>query len=155
MKVIYIQNKVPFFILLIALIITGCEKYLTEKNPSEVTTDFLYATADGLQAAISGLYTVERNQLSESESNYFALIMGDGGTDIDFDRASEQDMARYRLDIDLTTKGSVASWWQKWYRIIERSNSIIAFGEKADIPVKPRTKQWRPQRPAQRLQRSA
>jgi starch-binding outer membrane protein, SusD/RagB family len=134
-----IRKEISIFIILLAFFFAGCEEYLKEENPSEVTTDFLYTTADGLQAAVNGLYTIERNQVSESECNYFALIMGDGGTDIDFDRASEADLARYRLDVDLTTKASVRSWWQKWYRIIERSNSIISFGEKADIPEKQKT----------------
>ncbi len=130
-----IRKEISLFIILLAFLFAGCEEYLKEENPSEVTTDFLYTTADGLQAAVNGLYTIERSQVSESECNYFALIMGDGGTDIDFDRASEQDMARYMpMPMDLTTKASVRSWWQKWYRIIERSNSIITFGEQADIP---------------------
>ncbi|MCX6325738.1 MAG: RagB/SusD family nutrient uptake outer membrane protein [Bacteroidia bacterium] len=127
-----IHKKVFIFIFLF-FIFTGCENYLTEKNPSEVTTDFLYTTANGLQAAVNGLYTLERNQISENECNNFALIMGDCGTDIDFNRASAQEVSRYRLDIDLTTQAAIRSWWQKWYSIIERSNSIIAFGEQAEI----------------------
>ena len=128
------QNKIFIFIFLL-FVLSGCEEYLTEENPSEVTTDFLYSTADGLQSAVNGLYTIERSQLGESESGHFALVMGDGGTDIDFDRATATNLARYRLDVDLTTDATVRNWWQKWYRIIERSNSIITFGEQADIPA--------------------
>jgi len=133
MKLINIRNTISFYILLLAFTLTGCEEYLTEKNPSDVTTDFLFSTSDGLKAAVSGLYNVERNQLFSGDGNSFALIMGDGGTDIDFDRAAEQDIARYRNDIDLSIKPSISTWWRKWYMIIERSNSIIAFGEEADI----------------------
>lgn len=127
-----IKNKM-FIIILLLFALSGCEEYLKEENPSEVTTDFLYSTADGLQAAVTGLYTIEREQVSSSESNYVALILGDGATDLEFNRASEQDLVRFRPEVDLTTKGVVKSWWQKWYRIIERSNSIITFGEQADI----------------------
>jgi len=133
MKVQSIQNRICLFILLSSFIISGCEDYLVEKNPSQVTTDFLYTTADGLQSAVNGLYAIERAQVSESESGNFANIIGDSGTDIDFNRASVPDISRYRLDIDLTTQGIVRSWWQKWYRIIERTNSIIAFGEASTL----------------------
>lgn len=133
MKTLLKQYKATILLILIVFANTGCENYLKEVNPSEVTTDFLYSTADGIQAAVNGLYTIERAQLEESESNYFALIAGDAGTDIDFNRASEADISRYRVDVDLTTKTAIRSWWQKWYRIIERSNSIITFGEAADI----------------------
>ncbi len=136
MKISYIQNKGFIFILLIAFVLSGCEDYLVEKNPSAVTTDFLYTTADGLQSAVNGLYTVERAQVNENESSNFANIIGDGGTDIDFNRASAPDISRYRTDIDLSTQATIRSWWQKWYRIIERSNSIIAFGEASTITDK-------------------
>jgi hypothetical protein len=136
MRLIYIKDKVYIFILLLALISSGCNGYLVEKNPSEVTTDFLYSTADGLQSAVNGLYTIERAQVSENESSNFANIMGDGGTDIDFNRAAAADISRYRTDIDLTLQAPIRSWWQKWYRIIERTNSIISFGEAAALTDK-------------------
>lgn len=136
MKTLYFKNIQLTILLTALLFIAGCENFLSEEHPSEVTTDFLYSTPEGLASAINGLYIIERNQLNESESNYFAMIIGDGGTDIDFNRASEADVTRYRLDIDLSTRASIRSWWQKWYRIIERSNSIIAFGEDSDIDEK-------------------
>ncbi len=126
------QNKI-FVIVLLLFVLSGCEEYLKEENPSEVTTDFLYTTADGLQAAVNGLYSIERDQASESESGNMAVILGDAGTDIAWDRASQQDVERLRPERDLTTYAPISSWWKKWYRIIERSNSIITFGELADI----------------------
>ena len=137
MKTNKIQNKIiSLLIVLTSFIFAGCEDFLKEEHPSEVTTEFLYTTADGLKSATNGLYTIERDQLNESESNNFAMIIGDGGTDIDFNRASEADVTRYRLDIDLSTRASIRSWWQKWYKIIERSNSIITFGEDAGLDEK-------------------
>ena len=128
------RNKLPIVILFL-FVLSGCEEYLKEENPSQVTTDFLYSTADGLQAAVNGLYTIERAQVSESEANNVAVILGDGGTDLEFMRAGATDLARFRPEVDLTTNGTIRSWWQKWYRIIERSNSIITFGEEADIEI--------------------
>ena len=136
MKVHSIQNKIYIFLLLSSVLFAGCQNYLVEKNPSSVTTDFLYTTPDGLRSAVSGLYSIERAQVNENESSNFANIIGDGGTDIDFNRAAAPDISRYRTDIDLTTQATIRSWWQKWYRIIERSNSIISFGEALTIPDK-------------------
>jgi hypothetical protein len=130
-----IRHKMLFSFIIFTIISSGCEEYLLEKNPSEVTTDFLYSTANGLQSAVNALYTIERDQVSEFMCDYFALIMGDGGTDIDFNRVSAAEVSGYRTDIDLTTHGAIRSWWQKWYKIIERANSIIAFGEQAEISI--------------------
>ena len=118
-----------------ALALNGCEDFLTEEHPSEVTTDFLYNTADGLRNAVTGLYAIERDQVDDQESTYFSLAQGDGGTDLDFIRAAvSSNLARYRTDVDLTTEAAPRSWWRKWYTIIERANSIIEYGSKADIP---------------------
>ena len=132
MKAKIIQSKI-FIFLILFFVLSGCEKYLKEENPSEVTTDFLYNTANGLQAACNGLYTIERNMASYSEANYVSLILGDAATDIAFNRVAESDMERLRPEVDLTTKGVVGTWWRMWYQIIERTNSIITFGEAADI----------------------
>lgn len=136
MKVQSIHYKAYIFILLLSFVVSGCDDYLVEKNPSQVTTDFLYTTADGLQSAVNGLYAVDRAQVNEGESSIVALILGDGGTDLDFNRAAAADISRYRTDIDLTTQTTIRSWWRKWYAIIERSNSIITFGEQATLTDK-------------------
>ena len=129
----YINPFKISFILFLAFAFSGCDSYLEENNPSEVTTDFLYTTADGLQAAVNGLYTIERAQFDDSESSPTVLIYGDGGTDLDFNRAADPTTTRYDLVANLATRATISGWWQKFYRIIERSNSIITFGEEADI----------------------
>ncbi|TFH39483.1 MAG: RagB/SusD family nutrient uptake outer membrane protein [Bacteroidia bacterium] len=129
------NNKLLTLVTLLAFNITGCSDYLEETNPSEVTTEFLYTTEAGLKNAVTGLYALERDQVDDSESTYFALIQGDGGTDIDFIRAAvSSNVARYRLDVDLAGEAAIRSWWRKWYTIIERTNSIITYGSAADIP---------------------
>ncbi len=113
---------------------TGCKKYLEETNPSQVTTDFLYSTPEGIQAAVNGLYTMERAQVDDNESNDFALVQGDLGTDIDFMRAGTYpSVARYRLDGNLPNQTVIQGWWRKWYQIIERTNSIITFGKQLSM----------------------
>lgn len=121
-----------FLIMLPALAFTSCKKYLNE-SPSQVTTDFLYKTPDGLRSAVTGLYTIERSITTPGQGSDFAEVIGDGGTDIDFDVSSNSSMAYYRTDIDLSTQGIVDSWWKMWYTIIERANSIITFGQQDDL----------------------
>jgi hypothetical protein len=132
MKTNTIKKTFVITALMLFVGVTGCNKDYLKENSTNVTTDFLYTTADGLQAAVNGLHTVERAQVAESETGNFALVQGDGGTDIDQDRGSVPDVAHYRL-VDFSTQAVMESWWKKWYRIIERCNSIITFGEKADI----------------------
>lgn len=131
------MNKNRIYFLLTLAMSTGfwgCEKFLDEENPYQVTTEFLYNTKDGLQSAVNGLYSLERAQVDDNESSDFAVVIGDCGTDIDFMRAAlNHCVARYRPDLYFPDQGVVASWWRKEYRIIERANSIITFGSEADI----------------------
>lgn len=128
-------NKIHFLILSISFLgLTGCKKYLEEVNPYQVTTDFLYNTPEGLQAAVNGLYSLERAQVDDNESNDFALIQGDLGTDIDFLRAGTYpSVSRYRLDVNLASQTVIQGWWRKWYQIIERTNSIITYGQQVSM----------------------
>jgi len=129
------NRKILFLLLTIfATALYSCKDYLDEENPSKVTTDFLYNTKDGLQSAVNGLYSLDRAQVDDNESSDFDVVLGDCGTDIDFMRAAlNQCVSRYRPDLSFPTQGVVSSWWKKEYRIIERANSIITFGEAADI----------------------
>lgn len=120
--------------LLILLSLGGCKKYLDEVNPSDVTTEFLYTTPAGLQSAVTGLYTIERGISTGSDAgNYFSEVMGDGGTDIDFNISADQEMAYYQTNIDLSTQGIVNAWWSMWYTMIERTNSIITYGRQVSM----------------------
>jgi starch-binding outer membrane protein, SusD/RagB family len=131
------NNKIIIALFLVfAVGLAGCKKFLDEQHPYKVTTDFLYTTPEGLQAAVNGLYSMERDLVDNAtnESSDFAVIQGDGGTDIDFLRAgSNPSIARYRTDVNLATQGVVKTWWRMWYKIIERTNSVITFGNQADI----------------------
>jgi starch-binding outer membrane protein, SusD/RagB family len=114
----------------------GCKDFLVEENPSEVTTAFLYHTKDGLQAAVNGIYNIDRSMVDDDESKDFSVIIGDCGTDIDFMRAAlNQAVSRYRPDLKFQDQTVVRNWWRKEYMIIERANSVITFGEAADIPA--------------------
>ena len=129
------MKKYIFVFIFLLLAATSCEDFLTEHHPSEVTTEFLYNTEDGLQAAVNALYALDRDEIYVNETHDHALILGDGGTDIDFIRVSvHTNVARYRNDISFPQQSVVASYWKKWYKIIERVNSIIVFGSQADIP---------------------
>ena len=124
------------FLILLLPTFWACEGFLEEVNPAEVTTDFLYTTKAGLENAVTGLYAIERDQVDDSESQYFSLVQGDGGTDIDFVRAAvSTNVVRYRSDVVLADEAAISSWWRKWYTIIERTNSIITYGSQADISI--------------------
>ena len=67
-------NKILWLIFSISLLgLAGCQKYLEEVHPYQVTTDFLYNTPEGLQSAVNGLYAMERAQVDDNESNDFGL----------------------------------------------------------------------------------
>jgi starch-binding outer membrane protein, SusD/RagB family len=131
--------KIKKIYILVSLIILtslwGCKDFLVEENPSEVTTEFLYNTKDGLESAVTGLYSIDRSMVDDDESKDFSVVIGDCGTDIDFMRAAlNQAVSRYRPDLKFQEQTVVRNWWRKEYMIIERANSIITYGEATDIP---------------------
>lgn len=123
-------------IILTLFLFNGCEDYLMEEHPTQVTTDFLYNTKEGLEAAVVSLYAIERAHFPQNESAVIGVILADCGTDLEFNRALFRMWSHFDPRTNLPTRVSPRAWWQMWYRVIERSNSVIIFGEATDIEEK-------------------
>ncbi|MGQ1948388.1 RagB/SusD family nutrient uptake outer membrane protein [Geofilum sp. OHC36d9] len=114
--------------------LAGCkDSLLEEEHPTEVTTDFLYTTPAGLQSAVTGLYDLHRSLINGNSSQEFASVNCDGGTDITITINGNTGHARYREIADqfISKDGAVGKYWKFWYNVIERTNSIITYGEES------------------------
>jgi len=126
--------NIVYLIGLLFLTSVGCsDNLLKEEHPTEVTTEFLYTTPEGIHAAITGLYDLHRDLVSGNSSQEFASVHCDGGTDITVTINGNDDSARYREYANefMSKDSAIKKYWRFWYQIIERTNSIITYGEQS------------------------
>lgn len=117
--------------ILLLTFVSCSESLLDEQHPTEVTSEFLYTTPDGLRSAVTGLYDLHRSLINGNSSQEFAAVNCDGGTDITITTSGNTGSSRYREIADqfMSKDGAIKNYWRFWYQIIERTNSIITYGE--------------------------
>ena len=127
------KNIICFLVILFFTLVSCNDSLLDEEHPTDVTTDFLYTTPDGLRSAITGLYDLHRSLINGNNSQEFASVNCDGGTDITITINGNTGHARYREIADqfMSKDGAIKNYWKFWYNIIERTNSIIIYGEES------------------------
>ena len=112
------------FALLLVTVLSGCRNLLELESENSVTNNYLYTSKDGLQHAIAGLYTYERDQIG-SEPILYLLQMFDFSTDLLLYR-SGTGTAAAELDTMNPDNGAIATYWTFQYALIGRANEIIA-----------------------------
>lgn len=116
--------------------IFGCKKYLDEKPITNASIDFLYNTPEGLDAAVVGLYDLNRRMYSigpnENSKTLYLMAL----SDIVIARAGFISViAKFdKTWISPTGYGAVflRIIWQTHYKVIDRANAIISSAEKME-----------------------
>jgi hypothetical protein len=131
--------KIKLFIsLIIVLFIAGCSDFLDEKNETDLNSDFVYNTPEGIGFAVVALYSKERDLAgagnSENSLPASSLLSGD---DITFTRAGEssgewQGTAWYEPSKLNSDNGDVEGFWKYNYNIIGKANEIIFYALRLD-----------------------
>lgn len=117
---------------LILVSFTSCKKFLTETPTSAFTTDFVYNTPEGLEAAVVGLYSFQRAFWENTGNNGSNPIVIDAKDDLVINRNAE--VANYGRMFCGTTPdndcgGVYSNYWRTYYRIVDRANAIIKAAE--------------------------
>ena len=127
------KNKIVI-IAFISFLIGGCSDFLTEKNETDLSTDFIYNTPEGIGFAVTALYSVDRDmgkKFGENGGNSSLPTSGlMTGDDITFTRAGDGDWAGTALydPTKLTPNNKdVEGFWEFNYKIIGRANEIIYY----------------------------
>lgn len=131
-----LNKNIIYLIGVLFLTLVSCnDDLLIEEHPTEVTTDFLYTTPEGIHAATTGLYDLHRDLIIGNSSQEFASVHCDGGTDITVTINGNTGSARYREFANeyMSKDGAIKKYWRFWYQIIERTNSIITYGEQSIV----------------------
>lgn len=123
------KNTILYIVLLLGL--SSCEKFLTEKAAASFTADFVYNTPDGLEAAVVGLYNIQRSFWENMANNGSNPIVIDAKDDLTLPRGGE--ISNYGRMIQGTTPENSyvhSDYWKLYYRIMDRANAIIESAEK-------------------------
>ena len=126
------------FLLLFSSLLTlpTCESYLEDELLSETSADYLYNTPAGLEDAVVGLYTLNRELHQDSEWNYARALTLPALSDLSFGRTGE--IALYAFRTWGRRSGDFGSrrygrWWRHHYRVIDRCNAVIQAAQRLEF----------------------
>lgn len=136
MKIIkaYLLSK-RFFAIIIALTLTtSCGKdFLEDKLLSDTSVDYLYSSAEGLETAVVGLYTLNRTIYGDNRLNGTIPLILQAKSDLGAGITGEVSLYSRLLWGaslgDYGTSEGLNAYWVYYYQIIDRANAIIRGAE--------------------------
>lgn len=121
-------------ILLGLLFITySCDDYLEEEAITDISADFVYNSAEGLETGVIGLYNFNRGLYENGRHEWFSSIMLASKTDLAIPRAGVLSLfGKYHWGINQNGYQAtplMSFYWQHYYKITDRANAIIKGAE--------------------------
>ncbi len=130
------MKKISLYIvslLSVASLSISCTDMLTVSSKTDITTDYIFESADGLSRAAVGLYALEREIFLEGSDACAGIVwMCDPCTDISVFRANNPAGGLFwHLDglAASDESGTALAWWQGLYMVIGKANEIISAAE--------------------------
>lgn len=132
----YIQYNLKKCIsmLVIALMFASCsDDFLKDELLSDTSVDFLYSTPEGLESAVVGLYTLNRQIYEDNRWNGANPLILQAKSDLSVGVTGEVSLYSRLLWGaslgDFGTEGGLNKYWIHFYKIVDRSNAIIQAAE--------------------------
>jgi hypothetical protein len=135
MKIFKTINKMKLGIFLSSLIFLtfSCEDYLEEEALTDISADFVYNTAEGLETGVIGLYNFNRQIYENGRHEWFSSIMLASRSDLALNRAGVLSLfGRYIWGVSqdgYQATPLMSTYWQHYYKIADRANAIIKGAE--------------------------
>jgi hypothetical protein len=121
--------------------LSSCEDFLNPQSKTSITYDYIASTPDGLARAVVGLYDIEREMVTNDESDLMIVRMCDYNTDIMVYRGGTA--AQYaRLESFLPSTGQVSRLWTHYYELIGKANEVIVNAENVGLDDPSVKKSW-------------
>ncbi|MCC5942417.1 MAG: RagB/SusD family nutrient uptake outer membrane protein [Balneolaceae bacterium] len=133
------NNKMIFrnSLIILVFLFTGisCDNFLVEEHPTQLTSNFVYTNAEGLELGLVGLYNRHRNFYENGEWNFTPPMILQTKSDLAFGRTGESSL------YSILTWGATASdfgttryghSWRNNYLVIDRANAIIQAAEEIE-----------------------
>lgn len=140
MKTLYnlLSWKRSVWALLVVLFFTfSCsEDFLKDELLSDNSVDFLYSSPQGLEAAVVGLYTLNRQIYEDNSLNGTVPLILQAKSDLGVGITGEVSLYSrllwgFSLG-DYGTASGINKYWVHYYKIVDRCNAIIQGAENLD-----------------------
>lgn len=131
-----LMKSIP--ILIIALMFTSScgDDFLADELLSDTSVDFLYSTPQGLESAVVGLYTLNRQIYEDNSLNGAYPLILQAKSDLGVGITGEVSLYSRLLWGaslgDFGTESGINKYWVHYYKIVDRANAIIEAAEKLD-----------------------
>ncbi|MDF1697502.1 MAG: RagB/SusD family nutrient uptake outer membrane protein [Saprospiraceae bacterium] len=132
------QNKIhinkSIWVLVFAFFFSACgDDFLKDELLSDTSVEFLYSTPEGLENAVVGLYTLNRQIYEDNSLNgSFPLIL-QAKSDLSVGITGEISLFSRLLWGaslgDFGTASGINKYWVHFYKIVDRSNAIVQAAE--------------------------
>jgi starch-binding outer membrane protein, SusD/RagB family len=116
-----------FLILVFAISISSCKKFLEEIPKDQVTNATFYVTEADIEASVDGIYNAARFEATSGLPIMFPLEqMSDDGA---YSTSTNFVAERSQLDIMTFTSANsvIAGMWSRSYTVINRANNVIKY----------------------------
>lgn len=130
------QNNIPksIWALCLVLLFASCgDDFLKDELLSDTSVDFLYSTPQGLESAVVGLYTLNRQIYEDNSLNGAYPLILQAKSDLSVGVTGEVSLYSRLLwgaSIgDFGTESGLNKYWVHFYKIVDRSNAIIEAAE--------------------------
>jgi hypothetical protein len=126
--------KCSFFLTALFLL-NSCTEYLKEEPTSGFTAEFVYNTPEGLETGVVGLYNIQRSFWESGTNNGSDPIVIDAKDDLTVPRGGEiSNYGKINSGRFPTNSGVHGTYWNLYYRILDRSNALIKAAASVDMP---------------------
>lgn len=133
----YINFKTSIIILLVGVLFSSCgDNFLKDELLSDTSVDFLYSTPQGLESAVVGLYTLNRQLYEDNSLNGAYPLILQAKSDLGVGITGEVSLYSRLLWGaslgDFGTESGLNKYWVHFYKIVDRSNAIIKAAEELE-----------------------
>lgn len=138
MKAIYDRiNSTIITALCVLMLLSSCAKdILKDELLSDTSVDFLYSTPEGLESAVVGLYTLNRQLYEDNRFNGAIPLILQAKSDLSVGITGEVSLYSRLLWGaslgDFGTASGIEKYWVHYYKIVDRTNAIIKAADNLD-----------------------
>lgn len=129
--------KKSIWVMMFAFCFTSCsDDFLKDELQSDTSVEFLYTTAEGLEIATVGLYTLNRQIYEDNSLNGAYPLILQAKSDLSVGITGEVSLYSRLLwgasNGDFGTISGINKYWVHYYKIVDRANAIIEAAENLD-----------------------
>ncbi|MDO6517519.1 RagB/SusD family nutrient uptake outer membrane protein [Zobellia uliginosa] len=133
----YTLLKRLFTLVIAVALSSSCDDDLLEdKLLSDTSVDFLYSTPEGLESAVVGLYTLNREIYQDLSLNGTIPLIPQAKSDLGVGITGEVSLYSRLLWGaslgDYGTTAGISAYWVRNYKVVDRANAIIKGAEELD-----------------------